>query len=122
LASAMKFHHIYDTLSKSHLLCESHGVCHSPLSWWYRKCAVVTGYHGLSRKIWCAMHDRLWRHNPVCMRWCSAWLPGTKFMVRTLVMVVTLSKRIRTPIWVRVQVYRKLRHINMARMGFEIML
>ena len=65
LASAMKVHHVYDTASESCILCESHGLCHSPLSW-LQRCDItivlwlpVTMGIALSREIWCAMHDRL---------------------------------------------------------------
>ena len=37
-------------------------------------------------------------------------------------MVAILIKHIRTPISARIQVHRKLRHMNIARMGFEIVL
>jgi hypothetical protein len=60
LASATKLHHIYNTASESYILCESHGVCRSPLSW-LQRCDItsvlwlpVTMVIALSRKIWCA--------------------------------------------------------------------
>jgi len=90
--------------------------------WYHNKCAVVTGCHGycvVMQNLLC--HVWLWRHNPVCMRFFGM-ITGPKFMLRTVLMVAVLSKHIRAPILVWVQVDRKLGHRNIAWMGFEIML